>query len=135
MTSTRGDAEDEQAVLKTVQDFLDGIENRDKEAMLRLILPEGGATLLRDDKPLHMSMRGVVERLPFDRDHKRVESIHDPMVRIDRDIAMAWTPYKFFLDDVLHHVGTNIFSLLRRDGRWLISGVADYSRPPEDQDR
>ncbi|HVJ51023.1 MAG TPA: nuclear transport factor 2 family protein [Aliidongia sp.] len=134
MTSKPGDAQDEQAVLKVIQDFLDGIENRDKEAMLRLILPEGGATLLRNGKPLHLSMRGLVDRLPFDRDHKRVESIHDPLIRIDRDIAMAWTPYKFFIDDVLHHEGTNIFNLHRLDGRWLISGAADYSRPPEDQD-
>jgi Putative lumazine-binding len=126
------DREDEKAVLKTVEDFLDGIRTRDKEAMLRHILPEGGATLLRDGKPLHMSMRGVIERIEFDAAIVKVETIYDPLIRIDRDIALAWTPYKFFNNDVLHHFGTNIFTLLRRDGRWLISGLADYSCPPQD---
>jgi len=133
MTGMPGPIKETEAVLKTVQDFLDGIENRDKEAMLRLVLPDGGATLLRDGQPLHMSMRGVVERIPFDPDQVKVESIHDPVVLIDGDIAMAWTPYEFHIDGQLHHVGTNIISLLRRDGRWLISGVADNWRLPDEQ--
>jgi ketosteroid isomerase-like protein len=133
MTGIQERTKETEAVLKTVQDFLDGIEHRDKEAMLRLVLPDGGATLLRDGQPLHMSMRGVVERLPFDSDRVLVESIHDPVVLIDGDIAMAWTPYEFHIDGQLHHVGTNIISLLRRDGHWLISGVADHSRPPDEQ--
>jgi hypothetical protein len=130
MNAIQGPAKEAEAVLKTVTDFMDGIKNRDKEAMLRLILPDGGATLLRDGQTLHMSMRGLVERIPFDTGKVRVESIHDPVVLIDGDIAMAWTPYEFHVDGQLHHVGTNIISLLRRNGHWLISGVADHSRPP-----
>ena len=133
MTSAQSFDPECQAVLKTVEDFLGGIENRDKEAMLQLVLPEGGATLLRNGQPLHMSMRGVVERLEFDPETVKVESIRDPLILVDGDIAMAWTPYEFHIDGRLHHLGTNIFSLLRRDGRWLISGVADYSAPPEGQ--
>jgi hypothetical protein len=123
---------DEQAVLKTIQDFLDGFENRDKETMLRLILPNGGATLLRDGQPLYLSMHGVVERLTSDRKEKIVERIYDPLVKIDRDIAMVWTPFKLFADGELHGFGTNIISLLRRNGRWLISGIADYKQTPGD---
>ncbi|MCX4163610.1 MULTISPECIES: nuclear transport factor 2 family protein [Paraburkholderia] len=126
------DRQDEQAALKTIQDFLDGIQARDKEAMLRLVLPDGGATLLRNGQPLHMSMRAVIERIEFDAAIEMIESIHDPLVLIDSDIAMAWTPYEFHMNGALHHLGTNIFTLLRRNGRWLISGVADYSRAPND---
>src|ERR1700744_5095275 len=57
---------DEQAVRATVQRFLGGIANRDKEAMLEVVLPDGGATLLRDGQPLYMNLRGVVERIHFD---------------------------------------------------------------------
>jgi Putative lumazine-binding len=129
------DWEDDKAVLNTVESFLDGIRTRDREAMFRHILPEGCATLLRNGKPLHMTLRGVVERIEFDAAIVKVENIHDPVIRIDRDIAMAWTPYQFFYNDMLHHFGTNIFTLLRRDRRWLISGLADYSCSPQDVSR
>lgn len=128
----QNDRQDEQAILKTIHDFLDGIQTRDREAMLRQVLPDGGATLLRNGEPLHMSMSGVIERIEFDAAIVMIESIHDHTILIDSDIAMAWTPYEFFMNGVLHHLGTNIFTLLRRNGRWLISGVADYSRPPHD---
>src|SRR5262249_38691792 len=124
---------DEQAVLAIVQRFLGGITSEDKGAMLGAVLPEGGATLLRNGQPLHMNLRGVVERIPFDPRTRMEERIHSPLIKVDRDIAMAWTPYEFFIDGKLDHVGTNIFSLLRHDGKWLISGVADYSRKPTDQ--
>jgi hypothetical protein len=43
---------------------------------------------------------------------------------------MAWTPYVFYEDNVLHHTGTNIFTLLKQEhnGKWVISGVADVAR-------
>jgi hypothetical protein len=46
------------------------------------------------------------------------------------EIAMAWTPCVFYEDYVLHHTGTNIFTLLKQehDGKWVISGVADVAR-------
>jgi hypothetical protein len=56
------------------------------------------------------------------------ERIHDPLVRVDHDIAMAWTPYDFFVDGELDPGGTNIVSFLKIDGRWLISGIADNGR-------
>jgi hypothetical protein len=46
------------------------------------------------------------------------------------DIAVAWTPYVFYEDDVLHHTGTNVFTLLKQENndKWVISGVADVAR-------
>lgn len=41
---------------------------------------------------------------------------------------MIWVPYDFFLNDKLHHCGTDIVTLVRQDGRWLITGIADNSR-------
>ncbi len=97
--------------------------------MLDLILPDGGTTLIRDGVPLHLSMRGLVERRLSVRAQNLVERIHDPVVMIDRDIAMVWAPFQIFRDGEPFRVGTNIISLFRRDGRWLMSGVADYNLP------
>ncbi|KAJ7703418.1 hypothetical protein B0H16DRAFT_1638780 [Mycena metata] len=100
--------------------------------MLAQILPEGGATLLRNGVPLYMTLAGVVERLPFDWPQKMSEPIvGTPVVLIDRDIAMAWTPYEFWMDDTLDHVGTDIWSFVKQDGKWIISGLADNHRKPD----
>jgi hypothetical protein len=98
---------DEAAVLNVVNIFLSCIKKRDKTLMLSLILPRGGATLLRRGQPLHMSLEDVVNRIPFDADHPKVldEQAYNIKVIVDSDIAMAWTPYVFYEDDRLN-VGT-----------------------------
>lgn len=72
--------------------------------MLSLVLPNGGATLLRRGQPLHLSLEDVVNRIPFDPDYPTVldEQIYNSQVLVDHDIAMAWTPYVFYSDDNLH---------------------------------
>jgi len=126
-----GRSPDEDAVLSTCQAFLDGIKNKNKAAMLAQIIPEGSGILSRPDQTLHLSLAAVVERIPFDAPQQLEEPIYDPLIRIDHDLAMLWARYDFFIDGSLHHVGANIFSLLKRDDRWLISGVADTWRKPD----
>ena len=98
---------DEAAILNVVNTFLSCIKKRNKTLMLSLILPRGGATLLRRGQPLHMSLEDVVNRIPFDADHPKVldEQAYNIKVIVDGDIAMAWTPYVFYEDDRLD-VGT-----------------------------
>jgi hypothetical protein len=98
---------DEAAILNVVNTFLSCIKKRNKTLMLSLILPKGGATLLRRGQPLHMSLEDVVNRIPFDADHPKVldEQAYNIKVIVDGDIAMAWTPYVFYEDDRLD-VGT-----------------------------
>ncbi|KAK7050612.1 putative lumazine-binding protein [Favolaschia claudopus] len=131
--SKAGLTEDQLAVLAVAETFLECIEKRDKATMLSTVLPSGGATLLRNGEPLFINLVGVVERIPFDHPQKLSEVISaKPTVMVDPagEIAMAWTPYEFYFDDVLHHVGTNIWSFLKREGKWMISGVADNSLAP-----
>ncbi|KAJ6517137.1 hypothetical protein DFH09DRAFT_1287817 [Mycena vulgaris] len=102
-----------------------------QKLMLDQILPSGGATLLRNGSPIFTTLAGVVERIPFDHPLEISEIISgQPTILVDRDIAMAWTPYEFLIDNVIDHVGTDIWSFVKQDGKWLISGVADNSRKP-----
>ncbi|KAK6995782.1 putative lumazine-binding protein [Favolaschia claudopus] len=131
--SKAGLTEVQLAVLAVAETFLECIKKRDKVTMLSIVHPSGGATLLRNDEPLFIDLVGVVERIPFDHPQKLSEAISaQPTVLVDPagEIAMAWTPYEFYFDDVLHHVGTNIWSFLKREGKWMISGVADNSLAP-----
>jgi hypothetical protein len=53
------------------------------------------------------------------------ERIHDPLVRIDNDLAMVWAPFDFLVYGKVDHCGTDLFNLVRTDGKWLIASVAD----------
>ncbi|MEJ0004201.1 MAG: hypothetical protein WDN30_12815 [Pararobbsia sp.] len=122
---------EEQAVLVPLLALLDGLRRRDQQAMLAQVMPEGGATIIREGRVLHYSLRGLFER-PFP-PGEIDEQIGEPHIRIDHDIAMIWVPYRVFHDGKLHHWGTNVVNLVKQpDGRWLISGVSDNSRTSGD---
>jgi len=54
--------------------------------------------------------------------------VRQMLVRVDGDIAMAWTPYVFLIDGKVHHCGVNHFDLVREDDRWKILNVTSSSR-------
>jgi hypothetical protein len=129
--TTSGFTLEERTVLQVAEKFLEGIGTRNKEQMLEQILPEGGAALLRDGAPLFINLRGVVDRIPFDAPGTMEEIISgQPVIRVDNDIAMAWTPYEVLINGKIDHVGTDIWSFVKLDGQWYISGLADNSRKP-----
>jgi hypothetical protein len=117
---------DEQAVLTTVQHALDALGKHDRDLFRRELLPGGMATLIRNGQPVQLHFDAFVERLGGTQ--KIEERIHDPLVKIDDDIAIVWAPYDFLLEGKEDHCGTDVFTLAKRDGRWLISNVADNSR-------
>lgn len=119
--------EEERAVLAAFQTLLCSFALGDKRAMAEQLLPGGGTTHSRDDEFFHVQLRDLPGRL-LRNEGKREEILRDAEIRIDDDIAMIWAPYDFFVDGNLHHWGTNIVTLLKRDGRWRISGIADNGR-------
>jgi putative lumazine-binding protein len=119
---------EEQAVLVPIQDLLDGIAKRDQYAMKRVVVPEGGATIIRHNQILHFTLKTLCER-PFPPGTVSLEEkIYDPLVRIDDNIAMVWARYEFLIDGKLDHWGTDIINLVFVDGKWVIAGVLDNSR-------
>jgi Putative lumazine-binding len=119
---------EEQAVMAPINGILEGLTQRDHAKVRDQLLPGGMATLIRDGKTLQIHFDAFVERIPTTGTVKLEERLYDPQIRIDDDIAVVWSPYTVFFDGKIDHCGTNIFSLIRRDGRWLISNVADNSR-------
>jgi hypothetical protein len=119
---------EEQAVLVPIQDLFDGIAKRNRDAMKRVVLPEGGATIIRHNQILHFTLEALCER-PFPPDALSLEEkIYDPLVRIDDNIAMVWARYEFLIDGKLDHWGTDIINLVFVNGKWMIAGVLDNSR-------
>jgi Putative lumazine-binding len=119
---------EEQAVLASVQAMFDGMAKRDAAAIKEPTLPGGTMVLMRDGKPTQMTFEAFAERVGKPGTTQIEERIHDPLVRIDNDLAMVWAPFEFLVDGKVDHCGTDLFNLVRRDGKWLIASVADTGR-------
>jgi hypothetical protein len=118
---------DREAVLGTVQALLDTIPARDRAAMGALLVPGGSAVRSRDDTVICTPFAEFPDQMPGGTTVLE-ERFYQPTVLIDEDIAVVWARYDFLVDGQVHHWGTNIVSLLKRDGRWRISAIADNGR-------
>ncbi|KAJ7485783.1 hypothetical protein FB451DRAFT_64988 [Mycena latifolia] len=132
--STAGFSKDQLAVLVVAETFLQGIGTRDPNLMLEQVLPSGGAALLRNGTTILTTLTGLVDRIPFTAPGSMAEVISgQPTIMVDSDIAMAWTPYEFWINGSIDHAGTDIWSFVKQNGKWLVSGVADNDHAPDDE--
>jgi hypothetical protein len=72
-----------------------------------------------------MTFDAFAERVGQPGTTKIEERIHDPLVRIDHDLAVVWAPFDFLVDGKVDHCGTDLFNMVRVDGTWMIASVAD----------
>jgi hypothetical protein len=119
---------EEQAVLAPVKAMFDGMAKRDATAIKEPLLSGGTMVLMRDGKPTQMTFEAFADRVGKPGTTQIEERIHDPLVRIDNDLAMVWAPFEFLIDGKVDHCGTDSFNLVRKDGKWLIASVADTGR-------
>src|SRR5271156_2056117 len=119
---------EEQAVLAPVKALFDGMAKRDPEAIKQPLLPGGTMVLMRDGKPTQMTFEAFADRVGKPGTAQIAERIHDPLVRIDNDLAVVWAPFEFLVNGKVDHCGTDLFNLIRQDGKWLIASVADTGR-------
>jgi Putative lumazine-binding len=116
---------EEQGVLAPIHAMFDGMSKRDAAAIRAPTLPGGAMVLMRDGKPTQMTFEAFAERVGKPGTTRIEERIHDPLVRIDNDLAVVWAPFDFLVDGKVDHCGTDLFNLVRVDGKWIIASVAD----------
>ncbi|MGC1293985.1 MAG: nuclear transport factor 2 family protein [Alloacidobacterium sp.] len=116
---------EEQAVLAPIHAMFDGMSKRDAAAIKAPTLPGGTMVLMRDGKPTQMTFEAFAERVGKPGTTQIEERIHNPLVRIDNDLAVVWAPFDFLVEGKVDHCGTDLFNLVRVDGRWMIASVAD----------
>jgi len=116
---------EEQTVLAPIHAMFDGMSKRDAAAIKAPTMPGGGMVLMRDGKPTQLTFEAFAERVGKPGKTQIEERIHDPLVRIDNDLAVVWAPFEFLVDGKVDHCGTDLFNLVRVDGTWMIASVAD----------
>ena len=127
-TSLHAATPKEQAVLAPVNAMFKGMSKRDAAAVMAPLLPGGTMVLMRNGKPDQMTFQSFADRIAKPGTTHTQERIHDPLVRIDNDLAVVWAPFEFLIDGKVDHCGTDLFNLVYTNGRWLIASVADTVR-------
>jgi hypothetical protein len=119
---------EEKAVMAPITAMFEGMTQRDAAAIKKPTLPGGTMVLMRDGKPTQMTFEAFADLVGKPGKAHIEERIHDPLVRIDNDLAVVWAPFEFLVDGKVDHCGTDLFNLVRADGKWLIASVADTGR-------
>jgi hypothetical protein len=124
ITSIHAVAQDS-AVLAPIDALFQGMTDRNPAAIKAAALPGTVLVLMRDGKPKQMTIEEFADHLSKPGKTHIEERIHDPLVRVDNDLAMVWAPFEFLVDGTPDHCGTDLFNLAKTDGKWLIAGIAD----------
>ena len=122
------DSADQHAVLAPITQLFDGMEKRDAAAIKKPLLSGGTMVLMRDGKPSQMTFEDFADRVGKPGTTHIQEQIHDPLMRIDHDLAVVWAPFEFLVDGKVNHCGTDLFNLVHTDGKWVIASIADTGR-------
>src|SRR5262245_48671662 len=128
ISSLHATTQEEQAVLAPINAMFDGMSQRDAVAIKKPLLPGGTMVLMRDGKPTQMTFDAFADLVGKPGKAHIEERIHDPLVRIDNDLAVVWAPFEFLVDGKVDHCGTDLFNPGRSDGKWLIASIADTGR-------
>jgi hypothetical protein len=122
------DSAEQRAVLEPITQLFDGMAKRDAAAIKKPLLSGGTMVLMRDGKPSQMTFEDFADRVGKPGTTHIQERIHDPLVRIDHDLAVVWAPFEFLVDGKVNHCGTDLFNLVRTNGKWVIASIADTGR-------
>ncbi|QMW03389.1 nuclear transport factor 2 family protein [Spirosoma foliorum] len=123
---------EEAAVKATVNRLFEGMQKADSTILKPLFTPTArlqtvankqGDISVRDDAiSLFINSIGKATAGTLD---ERLASIE---VKIDAELATAWTPYVFYRNDTKSHCGVNAFTLVKMNGSWKIQTIIDTRR-------
>lgn len=124
---------DEAAVRTTIQLMFDGMRKGNSTQIKNTFLPGGSLQTIAKNKEGDVSVRtddlgkfaaSVTKYSAFTLD----ERLSGMDIKIDAELATAWTPYVFYLKGQKSHCGVNAFTLVKVSGNWKIQSIIDTRR-------
>jgi hypothetical protein len=117
-------------VLAPIQSLFTAFEAGDSAAVLRLTFPQGRVTATGErasgNGMRQMSWTEFAQRVSPDA--RFSESISDPAVEVDGDIAMVWAPFVVRANGKVANCGFDHFDLVRENGAWKVMNLSFSSR-------
>jgi hypothetical protein len=119
---------EETAVMAPVHRLFEGMAKADPALMRSALTPSGSMTSFRHGTLKQSPLRDLADNAPAGwKPGVFEEKIRNPIIHIDGNVAVVWVPYGFYIDKHPHHCGTDIFNLVKVDGKWLIASAEDNS--------
>jgi hypothetical protein len=129
---TLAQSSDEAAVKTIINQMFDGMKKADSTALKAVLMPEAklqtvvnkqGDVSVRDEAiAKFISSVGKAKAGALD------ERLSGMDIKIDGELATAWTPYSFYYNGQQSHCGVNAFTLVKVAGTWKIQNIIDTRR-------
>ncbi|WP_400190786.1 nuclear transport factor 2 family protein [Hymenobacter sp. B81] len=126
-----------EAVKQTINRFFEGMRRTDSalvrstlapKAILQTISTRGGQVQVQSEN-IGAFLKAIGTPHPGVYD----ERIRFEQVLVDAQLASAWTPYQFFVDNKFSHCGYNSFQLVKLNQGWRIAYIIDTRRKDQCQ--
>ena len=123
---------DETAVKATITRLFDGMSKSDSARLKPLFAP-GARLQTVQNKQGTVSVKedpiaGFIASVGKAKAGSLDERLLGMDIKIDGDLATAWTPYSFYYSGQQSHCGANAFTLIRIAGDWKIQNIIDTRR-------
>jgi hypothetical protein len=116
-----------------IQQLFDGMKKSDSTLVRQSLMvgarlesivknKDGGVTVRSDS--FEGFLKSIGKATPGDLD-ERLSAVD---IRIDGEMATAWTPYKFYYKGNFSHCGVNAFQLIKTAAGWKILSIIDTRR-------
>lgn len=123
----------DEEIKAVINGLFDGMREADSVKILSVFAPdaymqsvaknkEGKTIIKRDEVAGFASFVGKQKKGAAD------EQIVFESIKIDGDLAFAWTPYKFIYNGTYSHSGVDAFCLVKLNGSWKIQYLIDTRR-------
>ncbi len=117
-------------VLAPIEGLFAAFEAGDSAAMLRFVYPDGRVTASGE-----RATGSGLRRMSWTQFAQRVtpetrfqESISDPAIEVDGDVAMVWAPFTVRVGGKVVSCGFDLFDLVREGGTWKVMNLTFSSR-------
>jgi hypothetical protein len=123
----------EDQIKKTINNLFEGMRTSDTALLRSAFSPTAVLqTVLKNKEGKVVVRNEQVDKFieSVGKPHEQVydERITFDLIRIDDDLAIAWTPYKFYIGEKFSHCGVNSFQLVRLNEGWKIQYLIDTRR-------
>ncbi|WP_304516687.1 nuclear transport factor 2 family protein [Cecembia rubra] len=126
-------AQEEKEVEKVIASMFEGMKNKDPEMVKMSFHPEASMqTVIAGESGARLGSNSVadfVNRIAATPVGTTLdERILEYQIKIDGQMASAWTIYEFYVNDSFSHCGVNSFQLINTPEGWKITYVIDTRR-------
>lgn len=123
----------EEEIQQTIETLFDGMRESDsakvattfsRDAIMQTVLKnEEGEVYLNNG-----SLSGFLRAIGTEKNEIWDEKITGYEIKIDGELASAWTPYQFYRGENFSHCGVNSFQLMNTNNGWKIFHIVDTRR-------